>query len=205
MIDISPLSVCGDKAVHLVPEFCRRVRGIPTPLECNRVLHTEVPYLHADAPTSRLFCLVVVCVLCSTSAHLAARMVYTAEFEFGDIEGRNVLDLGCGTGMLGIAAGVLGAGSVVGLDIDPGALRAAAENADSMDVDMDLVCCDVARNPCVPGSFQYTILIEGVSVVSYVRGLTAALEISWTCITEESCCCTLQSIDACFFLREHVG
>lgn len=88
----------------------------------------------------------------STSAHLAARMVYTAEFEFGDIEDRNVLDLGCGTGMLGIAASILGAGSVTGLDVDAGALRAAAENADCMDVDMELVCCDVARNPCVPGT-----------------------------------------------------
>lgn len=81
-------------------------------------------------------------------------MVYTAEFEFGDIEGRNVLDLGCGTGMLGIAAGILGAGNVVGLDIDPGALSAASENAEAMDVDMDLVCCDVASIPCLPGSFQ---------------------------------------------------
>lgn len=84
-------------------------------------------------------------------------MVYTAEFEFGDIEGRNVLDLGCGTGMLGIAAGILGAGNVVGFDIDPGALRAAAGNAESMEVDMDLVCCDVARNPCLPGTFHCTL------------------------------------------------
>ncbi|CAN0267802.1 unnamed protein product, partial [Ectocarpus sp. 8 AP-2014] len=86
----------------------------------------------------------------STSAHLAARMVYTAEFEFGDIEDRSVLDLGCGTGMLGIAAGILGAGAVVGLDVDSGALSAAAENAESMEIDMDFVCCDVARNPCIP-------------------------------------------------------
>lgn len=102
---------------------------------------------------SRLFCFCF-CFSCarSTSAHLAARMVYTAEFEFGDIEGRNVLDLGCGTGMLGIAASILGAGTVTGLDVDDGALRAAAENADCMDVGMDLVCCDVARNPCVPGT-----------------------------------------------------
>lgn len=78
-------------------------------------------------------------------------MVYTAEFEFGDIDGRAVLDLGCGTGMLGIAAGMLGAGTVVGLDVDAGALAAAAENALDMDVDMDLVCCDVSQVPCVPG------------------------------------------------------
>lgn len=81
-------------------------------------------------------------------------MVYTAEFEFGDIEGRNVLDLGCGTGMLGIAAGILGAAMVTGLDVDSEALVAAAKNADDMGIDMGLVCCDVARNPCVPGKSQ---------------------------------------------------
>lgn len=78
-------------------------------------------------------------------------MAYTAEFEFGDIDGRAVLDLGCGTGMLGIAAGILGAGTVVGLDVDAGALAAAAKNASDMDVDMDLVCCDVSQVSCVPG------------------------------------------------------
>lgn len=78
-------------------------------------------------------------------------MVYTAEFEFGDVEGRTVLDLGCGTGMLGIAAGMLGAGIVVGHDIDPRALAIAAENASNMDLDLDLVCCDVAQSSCVPG------------------------------------------------------
>lgn len=78
-------------------------------------------------------------------------MVYTAEFEFGDIDGRTVLDLGCGTGMLGVAAGMLGASAVVGLDVDTTALAAAAENASDLDVEIDLVCCDVACNPCVRG------------------------------------------------------
>ncbi|CAM9124559.1 unnamed protein product [Ectocarpus sp. 4 AP-2014] len=117
----------------------------------------------------------------STSAHLAARMVYTAEFEFGDIEDRSVLDLGCGTGMLGIAAGILGAGAVVGLDVDSGALSAAAENAESMEIDMDFVCCDVARNPCIPERFD-TVLMNppfgtrraGIDVIFLERALEAA-------------------------------
>lgn len=54
--------------------------------------------------------------------------------------------------MLGIAAGILGAGAVVGLDVDSGALATAAENAESMEVDLDFVCCDVARTPCEPGN-----------------------------------------------------
>eukprot|EP00752_Nemacystus_decipiens_P010035 g8948.t1 len=117
----------------------------------------------------------------STSAHLAARMVFTAEFEFGDIEDRNVLDLGCGTGMLGIAASILGAGSVTGLDIDDEALRVAAENAECMDVGMDLVCCDIARNPCVPERFDVVLMNPpfgtrraGIDIIFVERALEAA-------------------------------
>jgi ribosomal protein L11 methyltransferase len=43
--------------------------------------------------------------------------------------GVRVLDLGCGTGILAIAAAKLGAASVVAVDIDPNAVRAARENA----------------------------------------------------------------------------
>ena len=43
--------------------------------------------------------------------------------------GATVLDLGCGSGILAIAAARLGAASVLALDIDPNAVRAARENA----------------------------------------------------------------------------
>jgi ribosomal protein L11 methyltransferase len=43
--------------------------------------------------------------------------------------GASVLDLGCGSGILGIAAAKLGATRVVALDIDPNAVRAAHQNA----------------------------------------------------------------------------
>src|SRR6266540_1658954 len=43
--------------------------------------------------------------------------------------GATVLDLGCGSGILAIAAAKLGAGRVLALDIDPNAVRAARENA----------------------------------------------------------------------------
>ncbi|MBU6300436.1 MAG: 50S ribosomal protein L11 methyltransferase [Verrucomicrobia bacterium] len=48
-----------------------------------------------------------------------------AEAESGGVEGREVLDLGCGTGILGIAAAKLGATRVDGLDNDPLAVAAA--------------------------------------------------------------------------------
>lgn len=43
--------------------------------------------------------------------------------------GANVLDYGCGSGILAIAAGKLGAAQIVGTDIDPQALAAARANS----------------------------------------------------------------------------
>lgn len=46
-----------------------------------------------------------------------------------DLAGRTVLDYGCGSGLLGIAALKLGAARVTAVDIDPQALTATRENA----------------------------------------------------------------------------
>ena len=44
-----------------------------------------------------------------TTPHLAARMLYTAESSFGDIDEKDVLDLGCGCAILSIASVMMGA------------------------------------------------------------------------------------------------
>src|SRR5215471_2793905 len=44
-------------------------------------------------------------------------------------QGASVLDYGCGSGILAIAAARLGAGSVVGVDVDEQALRTSRQNA----------------------------------------------------------------------------
>ena len=41
-----------------------------------------------------------------------------------------MLDLGCGTGRLGLGAAFLGAEEVVGIDIDPVAIKIAQKNAE---------------------------------------------------------------------------
>ena len=45
------------------------------------------------------------------------------------IPGMEILDVGCGSGIFSIAALLLGAKKAVGVDIDPTAVRTAAENA----------------------------------------------------------------------------
>ena len=48
---------------------------------------------------------------------------------FPDFSGKRVLDLGCGSGILSIAALVLGASAAAAVDIDPKAVDVAYENA----------------------------------------------------------------------------
>ncbi|WP_323886450.1 50S ribosomal protein L11 methyltransferase [Aeromonas veronii] len=46
-----------------------------------------------------------------------------------DLTGKTVVDFGCGSGILGIAALKLGAARVIGIDIDPQAIQASRDNA----------------------------------------------------------------------------
>jgi ribosomal protein L11 methyltransferase len=47
----------------------------------------------------------------------------------GNVKGRDVLDIGCGSGILGLSALKLGASSLIGIDIDPEAIEHAKKNA----------------------------------------------------------------------------
>jgi len=77
--------------------------------------------------------------------------------------GETVLDYGCGSGILGIAAAKMGAASVLGVDIDDNALSAARDNAannavtlqlrhskEALDEGFDIVVANILTNPlCV--------------------------------------------------------
>ena len=86
-----------------------------------------------------------------TPPELAAHLVHAADLQ-GDIEGRRVLDLGCGTGMLALAAALRGPAAVVGIDIDPGPLSTARENEQRVGTasPVDWVLGDVTRSGLCP-------------------------------------------------------
>lgn len=74
--------------------------------------------------------------------------------------GERVLDYGCGSGILGLAAGKLGAATVVGVDVDERAIEAARDNAAKNGVSLrlehtqapleetfDIVVANILTNP----------------------------------------------------------
>jgi putative methylase len=67
-------------------------------------------------------------------ADAAATILYIAAYTYGDIIGKTVLDLGCGTGRLALGAAFLGAEQVVGVDIDTHSIKAAFENGVKADL-----------------------------------------------------------------------
>jgi putative methylase len=89
----------------------------------------------------------------TVSEDIAAKMLYLAAYTNGDIVGKTVLDLGCGTGRLALAASYLGAQFVVGVDIDKTAIKTASENSEKAGskTDVQWVLADIGA---VTGSFN---------------------------------------------------
>jgi putative methylase len=77
-----------------------------------------------------------------TPANIAADMLYRAHAK-GDIAGRKVIDLGCGTGIFAIGAALLGAEKVTAVDIDEKAVDVAQNIARNLKVDIEFVVSDV--------------------------------------------------------------
>jgi ribosomal protein L11 methyltransferase len=106
-----------DDDFWIVPSWCEP----PRPAALNIVLDPGLAFGTGAHPTTRL-CL---------------RWLKTAI-----APGVAVLDYGCGSGILAIAAAKLRAGLVVGVDIDPQAVRASADNARANGVRVDCVSVD---------------------------------------------------------------
>jgi ribosomal protein L11 methyltransferase len=109
------------KGFWIVPSWCTP----PDPAALNLSLDPGLAFGTGSHPTTRL------CLLWLRE-HLAA-----------SVEGlHSVLDYGCGSGILSIAALKLGAQRVVGTDIDPQALSASVENARMNAVGASFVALD---------------------------------------------------------------
>ena len=101
-----------------------------------------------------------------TGSHATTRMCLEALEEYAR-PGKRVLDLGCGSGILGIGALVLGCDSCLGCDIDPKAPDVAAANAALNDFGPDrirIVAGDVIADASLRRSFGsgYDIVLANI-------------------------------------------
>lgn len=80
----------------------------------------------------------------ATPVEIAALMVHIADTQYADIRGKSVLDMCCGTGVLGVAASYFGPSYVIGVDIDKDALEIAYDNyRQHGNIDADFVQADM--------------------------------------------------------------
>ncbi|MBO0768987.1 MAG: 50S ribosomal protein L11 methyltransferase [Solirubrobacterales bacterium] len=86
---------------------------------------------------------------------------------------RAVVDLGCGSGVLGIAAAKLGWGPVLGLDFDPLSVTASAENADVNGVAMEVRRFDL-RSEMAPAAPLVLANLLGPLLRSWCEQLVGA-------------------------------
>jgi ribosomal protein L11 methyltransferase len=87
-----------------------------------------------------------------TGTHQTTKMIISALLDM-QLEGKRVLDCGCGTGILGIVASKLGAEEVVAYDIDEWSVDNTRHNAEQNSID------------------NLTVLHGNASVLSHVSGL----------------------------------
>jgi len=115
-----------------------------------------------------------------TGTHQTTRMIVSTLLH-SDIEGKRVLDCGCGTGILGITASKLGAQEVVGYDIDEWSVENTRHNAEinkveNMDVlhgdstvlnhisgVFDIVLANINRNILLQDMHQFRDVMAGDS------------------------------------------
>ena len=79
-----------------------------------------------------------------TDSQIAAEVLWNA-FLLGDIEGKTIADFGCGNGILGIGALLLGAKKAVFVDIDETALGTAKGNVKELKLKAVFSCTDIEQ------------------------------------------------------------
>ncbi|MFK7973021.1 MAG: 50S ribosomal protein L11 methyltransferase [Bacteroidia bacterium] len=140
-----------------IDDFCQIVPSFHTPKE--NFAHT----IHLDPKMSF-----------GTGHHETTRLM-ARQMKDMDFVGKTVLDMGCGTGVLGILALKLGSASVLGIDIDAWSAENGMENARRNGVDMPIALGDVRT---IPADAQYDVILANINrnvllqdVAAYAKAL----------------------------------
>ena len=95
-----------------------------------------------------------------TGSHATTRMC----LDLMDVKGKSVIDVGCGSGILGIAASLVGAKSVYMCDIDEQAVRFARENARQNGVN-----CEIEQADLIAGDRKADFIFANITADILMR------------------------------------
>ena len=110
-----------------------------------------------------------------TGSHETTQLCLT-QLEKYITEGCNMLDLGCGSGILSVVSLLLGAKDAVAVDIDPNCIDTAYENADMNNIDRDrytVISGNVVTDPdvkAVIAQHKYDVVVANI-VADVIIGL----------------------------------
>lgn len=97
-----------------------------------------------------------------------------------DMEGKKVIDMGAGTGILGILCAMKGASSVVGIEIDPFACENAVENAGLNNVPVSMICGDASSLDEVQHADFFLANINRNVITADIEKYVASLKVGGT-------------------------
>ncbi|MEZ0345078.1 MAG: METTL5 family protein [Infirmifilum sp.] len=107
----------------------------------------------------------------ATPSALASTLLWLAEHHYQDIYSKRVVDLGAGTGRLGIGAALLGASQIMLVDVDTDALRVAWDSLKRMNLTerFDLIAADIQFIP-IRDDFTFDTAIQNPPFGVHRRG-----------------------------------
>jgi ribosomal protein L11 methyltransferase len=124
------------------------------PVDVDGRVMIRAPF-HAPSPTAEVEVVIMPKMSFGTGHHATTKMMVQMILA-SDVREREGLDMGCGTGVLGIMAKKCGAERVVAVDIDDKSVNNSLENAQTNDVELDV------RLGSTPPDGEYDLILANI-------------------------------------------
>jgi ribosomal protein L11 methyltransferase len=192
LVDVTTSEVADD--------WAERWREFHRPVTVGGRLHVRAPW-HDPPPDGPIDIVIEPAQAFGTGAHATTRLCLELLLELEP--GGPVVDLGCGSGVLAIAAAKLGFGPVLGVDHDPLALDATAENARRNGVEIEARRHDLTRDGPAPAAPTVLANLLGPLLRALAEtGFDPAMEPPRALIASGLLTCEADAIAAAFARRE---
>lgn len=130
---------------------------------------------HTDVPKADYDILIDPKMAFGTGHHSTTSLMMQAILET-DLEGKTVIDMGTGTGILAILCKMRGAGSVIGIEIDPGAFENAVENGALNNAEVNFILGDASKLEGLPDADFFMANINRNIITADIASYSAHLK-----------------------------